>query len=113
LPTNPLVGSFDGKLTASLEAKGSIILAIGMMLVGMLLLAALASSPSIWVIALDLGLIAVGYGLSNPPCTDLLMSVAPDDFEISSVIQKISAIKVTVTRMGDCHRNYLYTGYKE
>ncbi len=74
-----IAGPFAGKLTASLGSRGSTVAVFSTMLVGVLLLVPLSSSMSIWVIALSLGLIALGYGLANPPRTDSLMSAAPDD----------------------------------
>lgn len=74
-----IAGPFAGKLTASLGSKGSTIAGFAVMLVGVLMLVPLSTSMSAWIIALSLGLIAVGYGLANPPRTDSLMSAAPDD----------------------------------
>lgn len=74
-----LAGPFAGKLTARLGSRGSIIAGFATMLVGVLMLVPLGPSMPIWIIALSLGLIAVGYGLANPPRTDSLMSAASDD----------------------------------
>lgn len=74
-----LSGPFAGKLTSRLGPRGSILTGISTMLVGALLLSTLGFSPPYWVLGLGLGLVAVGYGLANPPRVDALMSSAPDD----------------------------------
>ncbi len=74
-----LSGPFAGKLTERLGARGSILSGISTMLVGALLLSTLGSFPPYWVIGLGLALVAIGYGLANPPRVDALMSAAPDD----------------------------------
>lgn len=74
-----LSGPFAGKLTNSLGARGSILTGISSMLVGALLLSTLGLFPPYWVLGLGLGLLAIGYGLANPPRVDALMSSASDD----------------------------------
>lgn len=74
-----VAGPFAGKLTQRLGARASTVTGIATMVVGVLVLATLAAAPSIWVIVVGLALIAIGYGLANPPRTNALMSAAPDD----------------------------------
>jgi MFS family permease len=74
-----LSGPFAGKLTARLGTRNSILTGISIMLVGTLLLSTLGLFPPYWVVGLGLALVAVGYGLTNPPRVDALMSAAPDD----------------------------------
>ncbi len=74
-----LSGPFAGKLTGRLGARGSILTGISTMLAGALLLSTLGFSPPYWVVGLGLALVAVGYGLANPPRVDALMSSASDD----------------------------------
>jgi len=74
-----LSGPFAGKLTSSLGARGSILIGTAAMIVGALLLSTLGFFPPYWVLGLGLGLLAIGYGLANPPRVDALMSSAPND----------------------------------
>jgi len=74
-----LSGPFAGKLTSRLGARGSILIGISAMIVGALLLSTLGLFPPYWVLGLGLGLLAIGYGLANPPRVDALMSSASDD----------------------------------
>ncbi len=74
-----LSGPFAGKLADRLGARGAILSGIFTMLVGALLLTTLGIFPPYWVVGLGLGLIAVGYGLTNPTRVAALMSSAPDD----------------------------------
>jgi MFS family permease len=74
-----LSGPFAGKLTSSLGARGSILVGISAMIVGALLLSTLGFFPPYWVVGLGLALLAIGYGLANPPRVDALMSSASDD----------------------------------
>jgi MFS family permease len=74
-----LSGPFAGKLEQRLGRRRAIALGIAIMLVGALLLTTLGLLPPYWVVGLGLGLLAVGYGLTNPPRVAALMSSAPDD----------------------------------
>jgi len=74
-----LSGPFAGVLTNRLSARGSILIGITTMLVGALLLSTMGLFPPYWVLGLGLALLAIGYGLANPPRVDALMSTASDD----------------------------------
>lgn len=74
-----LSGPFAGAVTNRLGARGSIFTGIFTMLVGALLLSTLGFFPPYWVVGLGLGLVAIGYGLANPPRVDALMTTASDD----------------------------------
>lgn len=74
-----LSGPFAGTLTNRLGARSSILIGITAMLVGTLLLSTLGFFPPYWVLGLGLALMAIGYGLANPPRVDALMSSASDD----------------------------------
>jgi len=74
-----LAGPFAGRLTSKIGSRRSILIGIATMLAGALILSTLGFFPPYWVLGLGLGLVAVGYGLANPPRVDALMSSAPDD----------------------------------
>ena len=74
-----LSGPFAGKLEQHLGRRKAIASGIFIMFVGALLLTTLGLLPPYWVVGLGLGLLAVGYGLTNPTRMAALMSSASDD----------------------------------
>jgi len=72
-------GPFAGRLTNKLGARLAIVAGVGTMAVGFLTLATMSIHSPYWIIGLGLLLVAVGYGLVNPPRVAVLMSSASDD----------------------------------
>lgn len=72
-------GPFAGRLEQHIGRKKAITLGIIIMFLGVGLLTSLGALPPYWIVGLGLGLVAIGFGLTNPTRIAALMSSASDE----------------------------------
>lgn len=74
-----LSSPFAGKITDKLGPRLAMVIGIATIVLGFLVLSTMSIASPYWIIGLGLLLVAVGYGVVNPPRVAVLMSSAPDE----------------------------------